>query len=708
MIRRSFLFIVLALLVVSCSDNGFDPTLVAQGRPIMYGSPDTNPAHDAVVAVTNRQHQYFCSATLIAADVVMTAGHCLDGQSASNVDIFFGSDAYSGVGTYVHTSELAVHPNYDGYNILNDISLARLSSAAPSGVVPIPHLPASLGLTSSDEGKTVEFSGFGLTEDGTDGDKLHVNGVIDTVCGGSGSCGNVVPHAFGYNQASGGPCSGDSGGPAFILRSGTEYVAGVTSYGDQNCTQFGVSTTASEFASWIENFIGGSGTEDCVNGQDDDGDGMTDCDDFDCTYHPNCVGPGACESAVTVSCGDVINATTADGTNVYSTYGCLTDGTEDGPELAYKLDLRSGTEFTVTLQPSGQGDLDLFLLPASGESCSLSDCLDASYNEEPNNETISYQMPAGGAYLVVETWDTATTFQLQIQCDTQVEQCANGIDDDGDRLIDCNDPDCANDSHCQVPAENCSNNIDDDQDGATDCDDTDCINDAACQVPVENCSNNIDDDQDGATDCDDTDCASSMACMTPAENCTNNVDDDQDGATDCDDTDCASNAACQVPAENCTNDIDDDQDGATDCDDSDCADNNACQVPPEDCTNTIDDDQDGATDCDDTDCVNHPSCQAYQENCSNGIDDDHDGALDCEDTDCAGDTACLPPSEDCTNGKDDDHDGIIDCNDPDCSGYYICQNDSGSGGCAEAPMGGLGLLPWLLGLCLLGRRRRTI
>ncbi len=644
MIRRSFLFLVLALLAVSCADNGFDPTLVAQGRPIIYGSPDTNPAHDAVVAVTDRSHQYFCSGTLIAPDVVMTAGHCLDGQSASNVDIFFGSDAYSGNGSYVHTSELAVHPDYDGYNILNDISLARLASAAPSGVVPIPHLPAGLGLSAADEGQTIEFSGFGLTEHGSDGQKLHVDGTIDTVCESGSGCGNVVPHAFGYQQAGGGPCSGDSGGPAFILRSGTEYVAGVTSYGDQNCTQFGVSTTVSDFAGWIENFIGGSGIEDCVNGQDDDGDGMTDCDDFDCRYNSNCIGPGACEQAATVSCGDVINATTADGVSIYSTYGCLSDGTEDGPELAYKLDLRSGTEFTVTLQPSGQGDLDLFLLPASGDSCSLADCLDASYQQEPNAETIGYQMPAGGAYVVVETWDRATTFQLQIQCDTQVEQCANGVDDDGDRLTDCDDPDC--------------------------------VNDVNCQLPDENCSNDIDDDQDGATDCDDSDCASSMACMTPAENCSNGVDDDQDGATDCDDSDCISNAACQIP--------------------------------PEDCTNGVDDDQDGATDCDDSDCVNHSACQSYQENCSNGIDDDHDGSLDCEDTDCAGDAACLPPSEDCTNGKDDDRDGAIDCNDPDCSGYHLCATDSGSSGCAQAPAGGLGLLPLLPGMCLLRRRRRAI
>ena len=83
-----------------------------------------------------------------------------------------------------------------------------------------------------------------------------------------------------------------------------------------------------------------------------------------------------------------------------------------------------------------------------------------------------------------------------------VEQCTNEIDDDGDGLIDCDDPDCANDPACQI--EDCVNGFDDDGDGLIDCDDDDCTNNSACLT--EDCINGIDDDADGLIDCADDEC----------------------------------------------------------------------------------------------------------------------------------------------------------------------------------------------------------
>ena len=62
------------------------------------------------------------------------------------------------------------------------------------------------------------------------------------------------------------------------------------------------------------------------------------------------------------------------------------------------------------------------------------------------------------------------------------EDCANGIDDDGDFLVDCEDPTCSEDEHCKgnsdkpedpKPAEKeiCDNTIDDDGNGFADCKD---------------------------------------------------------------------------------------------------------------------------------------------------------------------------------------------------------------------------------------------
>ena len=55
------------------------------GRPIYYGNPDTAPSHSAVVALTQGPGTgYFCSGTLIADDVVLTAAHCLEGVKNAN------------------------------------------------------------------------------------------------------------------------------------------------------------------------------------------------------------------------------------------------------------------------------------------------------------------------------------------------------------------------------------------------------------------------------------------------------------------------------------------------------------------------------------------------------------------------------------------------------------------------------------------------
>ncbi len=82
--------------------------------------------------------------------------------------------------------------------------------------------------------------------------------------------------------------------------------------------------------------------------------------------------------------------------------------------------------------------------------------------------------------------------------------CSNGIDDDGDGLIDCEDPDCYTSNSCTV--EICDNGIDDDLDGWIDCSDSECF---ALKVCYEICDNGIDDNGNGLVDGDDPQCGTS-------------------------------------------------------------------------------------------------------------------------------------------------------------------------------------------------------
>jgi hypothetical protein len=301
------------------------PHTVSRGRPIVGGSPDTSQAHMAVVALTQGPGTgYFCTGTLIASSVVLTAAHCLDGVPATAVHIYFGNDVYSG-GDYRQCTEKSVHPGYTQGDVVDDIGLLRMSSNAPAGITPIPRLPSSLALTSADVGSPVDFSGFGVTEFNSDGEKLHVSVNLGLVCPGPSSCtfmnGFVVPRAIAYPQSPGGPCSGDSGGPAFMFRSAQEYVVGVTSYGDPGCSEYGVSTKVDASQTWIDGFIGVI-PEDCNNNVDDDTDGQTDCDDSECTNHPDCQGqPESCTNNID---DDLDGQTDCDDSDCFTHSNCQT------------------------------------------------------------------------------------------------------------------------------------------------------------------------------------------------------------------------------------------------------------------------------------------------------------------------------------------------------------------------------------------------
>ena len=101
----------------------------------------------------------------------------------------------------------------------------------------------------------------------------------------------------------------------------------------------------------------------------------------------------------------------------------------------------------------------------------------------------------------------------------------------------------------------CNDGMDDDNDGAIDCDDADCSLDPSCESMmgsnVEQCRNGIDDDGNGLTDCNDVEacktdsrCAGSMLEL----DCTNGIDDDGDGSIDCADSECSSLIIC-APAQ---------------------------------------------------------------------------------------------------------------------------------------------------------------
>jgi len=370
------------------------------------------------------------------------------------------------------------------------------------------------------------------------------------------------------------------------------------------------------------------GDEDCGNSLDDDGDGLADCFDSDCATDSACL--HECSPAATISCGEILSANNGSSghSDAIDSYGCTT-WDESGPEYTFEFTATTTEEVTAVLTVAGHGNLDVFVLDGD-EECDGSACL--AYGAS----TVHWTANVGQDYLIVVDGYAGAqdNFSLELLCPSggSGENCFNGIDDDGDGLSDCNDPDCSSDPSCVD--ENCTNNIDDDGDGYVDCDDTECWNESSCDG--ENCANGVDDNSNGLVDCADPDCFIFPACST--EQCYDGIDNDGDGLVDCDDiADCGSSSDC-TPEWSCSNGFDDDGDGLTDCDDDECFGDSNCMG--EQCLNNQDDDWDGLVDCDDPDCFGNQNC--IPEICSNGIDDDGDGDIDCDDVECAGIGTCEP------------------------------------------------------------------
>lgn len=212
--------------------------------------------------------------------------------------------------------------------------------------------------------------------------------------------------------------------------------------------------------------------------------------------------------------------------------------------------------------------------------------------------------------------------------------CNDGIDNDGDGLVD--DPD---DPGCIAPGDrsetaDCGDGLDNDGDGLADH-----PADPGCTSPFDaterfDCSDDIDDDGDGLVDH-----PADAGCRTPTSpredpECQNGIDDDGDGRIDF-----PADLGCVVASDlserpDCNNGIDDDGDGLVDAADPQCTSASHPSEYPA-CSDGLDDDDDGATDWP----AAYPACQGPDDTsetpaCRNGLDDDGDGLVDDADPGC--------------------------------------------------------------------------
>jgi subtilisin-like proprotein convertase family protein len=265
--------------------------------------------------------------------------------------------------------------------------------------------------------------------------------------------------------------------------------------------------------------------EICAEGADGCNDWVTDtdcsttnqtCAVIDTT--PQCVDPGlmgdSCDMPLTITGLPY----TVDGTDMTADFtdsadfGDATDcGYAAGVDAIFEIDLDVGD--AIRIYENGGVDSRIRVLDICDPLAST--CLvDEDLGTDESVGVFFSPDAAGTYYIIVEAYfSSPSTVDYAIVIEAAEGTCDDGVDDDGDGLTDCEDPDCFGQPGCTTEAI-CDDFLDNDDDGDTDCADTDCFGQTGCTAESI-CDDGADNDNDGSTDCADSDCANAPGCVAP-------------------------------------------------------------------------------------------------------------------------------------------------------------------------------------------------
>jgi len=253
----------LAICTTSVQADEVTPQVVGGSETTPYSRP-----YQVALLMNGRQG---CGGTLISKDWVLTAGHCLDSASTSNLTVKIGAHSMSaGDGTTHSVSQIISHENWRGANNITsgyDIAVLRLATPASSSITPASLPTQVIADQIAAVGQYVTVSGWGLTYGGsrTPSDKLRE--VALPVISNSSCSSQLGANVDSGVICGGGPngtsaCNGDSGGPYAVQSGGKYYSIGTVSWG-KNCVGATAFTRTTAYLAWIESKTGlkpGGGT----------------------------------------------------------------------------------------------------------------------------------------------------------------------------------------------------------------------------------------------------------------------------------------------------------------------------------------------------------------------------------------------------------------------------------------------------------------